>query len=290
MASEIVADADAQLAATLASAMVVEARVGLVAPQFFVHESISDVPTMALKTGKHPTTADAGGITDGTAMGNTGINPTSVSITAAGVGLGGDITLQSERGSLLSRAQAYANYGRALVNKMDVDGCSNMANFSTTVGVSGADLTIAQLLTAVYDQEVANEVANLVYLLHPIQVFDARSAIVASAAPVWTIQGDGPMVGFLSSVMGAGTDPNFKGYVFGVPVYSSSNVPSANAGADRAGALFSAGRALKWVTKWMPETSEILYPKLPGWSLAVHTCYGSGEILDGAGTSIITDL
>ena len=283
MASEIVADADAQIVATLQLALEDEARVGLVAPKFY-REVMVTGPTMAHKIPKHPSTADSSAITDGTALGNTAIAVASVTVTCAGVGLAGDVTDQSAEGSALGVLESIANFTRALVNKMDADGCGILDNFSTTVGTSNADLTIGNLLSAYYSLLLANEMRSPVYVLHPIQYLDAASAIVASAAPVFGAQNViGGFMGFQPN------DPNFRGTFMGIPVYTSSNVPSVNSDADRGGALFSAGRALVWGWKWMPRAETIRTIKLPGTSIAVTACYGVAEVHDGAGVSIITD-
>jgi len=247
---------------------------------------ISGQPTLAYKVSKHPSTTDAAAITDGTAMSNTTINPTSVTITASGVGLKTVVTGFSQRGSLLDLQEAAANFGRALINKMDVDGCSILDNFSTTAGSTGVDMSVANALSAIYSLELANEFRDPVFILHPIQISDLRSAIVAASNGHF-FAGD-PGSGGIVNNTGI---PNFKGYLFGVPVYSSSNVPSVNSDADRGGALLSKGRALKWVWKWMPTVETLAAPSYGAGSieLAVSACYGFGEVFDGAGVSIITD-
>lgn len=286
MAGEVVQHADGALTAGLISNMIVEARAGLVAPPFFTQDdSIIAVPTMASKISKDPTTANAGAITDGTAMANTGFTPTSVTVTASGVGLKTVLTGFAQVGSNISAQRVIANFARALINKMDVDGCGLIDDFSTTVGTTTADLTIAQMLLAIFELEDNSEASNLLFLLHPVQVHDVRAAIVASAAPVWTAAG--PAATLMNNA-GAGA---FKGSFLGIPVYSSPNVVTANAGADRAGALFSANRALRQTWKWLPTIETIASPEFGAKSmtLALSACYGVGEDVDGAGCSIITD-
>jgi hypothetical protein len=282
MASEIVHDADAALTAQLQLAMEVEARAGLVAPLFYKEVRITS-PSKAYKVSIHPTTTDAAAITDGTAMSNTGINPTSQTATAAMVGLKGVLTDLSIKGSLLNEAESFANFGRALINKMDADGCNLLDNFSTVVGTSGADLTIANFLTAVYDLEEAGEMSNLVSVQDPIQVHNLRSEIVASAAPIYSGGDSGPLGGFLTSGVGSGA---FKGTLFNVPIYATNN--AYDDATDKWGAVFSAQRALLWAWMWEPMAESIRAPEYPGYTISVHASYGLVEVFDLAGVSLRT--
>ena len=283
MASEVTHDADAAIAATLQMALEDEARVGLVVPKFMRPYPIVG-PTLAVKIGIHPVTADAGTLSDGTALSNTAINPTSVTITAGGVGLATDVTDFSSTGSLLDVQAAADNFTRATVNKIDVDAAALLDNFSSTVGTSGADLTVANLLSAYYTLMNAKEMKNPVFVLHPVQYSDVQSEIVASSAPVFST--DVIQEGFLKLLPG---DPNYRGTFLGIPVFTDTNVPAANGSADRGGALFAAFRALGIGWKWSLKAETLRNVKMVATSLAISACYGVAEIHDGAGVSIITD-
>lgn len=284
MASEIVHDADAALTASLQMQMEEEARVGLVVPRFFRTVQVSG-PTLVTKFSKHPVTADAGTLTDGTAASNTGINPTAVTLTAGGVILAGDVTDLSAQGSLLDVPQAIANFARALVNKIDSDCAAILDNFTTTAGATTVDLTIANLLSAYYSLMAANELYNPVFILHPIQYSDVQNEIIASSAPVWS----GPMAQDMLKY--GSNDPNYRGTFLGVPVFTDSNCPSSGGGGtdDRGGALLSAGRACAIGWKWAPKVETLRNVKMVATQIGVSAAYGVAEIHDGAGVSIITD-
>lgn len=285
MANEIVHDSDAALTAALERVMVEEARAGIRILDFFDVKDISNEPTLAVKTVKHPSTANAGAITDGTALANTGMNPTSVSQTTSGVGLKGVITDFSTKGSLLTFEEAAANFGRALSNKIDVDTCALLSGFSATAGTSGADATIGNILTLLFNLENAVEDGGpIVGALAPIHLFDLRSAIVASAASVWTGRPEA-LKGFLDM-----SGVPLAGELFGVPIVKAPNAPTANAGADKAGAFFRAKRALKMAWKWAPKLERRREPDMVGDMLVVHACYNAAEVVDGAGTSLITGV
>lgn len=281
----ITQDADAAIAATLQLAIDEEARVGMVVPKFFRPYSIVG-PTLAHKISIHPVTADAGTLSDGTALSDTTINPTAVTLTAAGIGLANEVTDFSALGSLLDVQEAVANFGRATVNKIDVDAAALLDNFSSTAGATTVNLSVANLLTAYYTLMNANEMKNPVLVLHPIQYSDVQSEIIASSAPVFST--DVVQEGFLKLLPG---DPNYRGTFLGIPTFTDSNCPeSGGAGQDdRGGALFAAYRALGIAWKWAIRAETIRNVKMVATTVAVSACYGVGEIHDGAGVSIITD-
>lgn len=282
MANEIVRDADATYT-ELERRILLEARARVVAYPFCMIDSIEDVPTLAKQYAKHPVTTDAAAITDGTAMSNTGINPTSITGTAAAVGRTSDVTDQSATGSLLDVAESAGNFARALTNKMEVDITALYASFSTVVGTSGAAITIGNWQTATHKLELADEDNNIVSVIHPVQGNDLRGAVVAASGGVFSNPQEfkGGLIADVN--MGA-----VKGSLLGVPISFSTTVPTANAGADRAGGMFSAGRALIFLWKWAPRVETLRAPKLPGTTVAVTACYAVFEVFDAAGVALIT--
>lgn len=283
MANEVVRDSDATFT-ELERRIVLEARARVVAYPLCTMDSVEGSPTLAKLFSKFPVTADASAITDGTSLSNTGINNTSVTGTCAGVGLVTDVTDQSATGSLLDVAAVATNFGRALTNKMEVDITALYASFSTVVGTSGADLTLGNWQTAIYNLELNNEDNQIVSVVHPIQAFDARSGITAAGGSVYSNPqefGGGLVAGVNQGAM--------KGSLFGVPVFISSTVPTANSGADRAGGMFAAQRALVFLWKWGPRIETLRAPKLPGTTVALTACYTVFELVDLAGVALVTD-
>lgn len=277
MASEVVADADAQLT-ELNRQLIEEARPMYVALNFSRIENIENVPGMALKFSKHPITADAAAITDGTALSNVGINPTAVTITAAGVGRKGVVTDFSDKGSLLTLQESAGNYLRAVINKIDVDTVTNYSNFSTTVGTSAAAMSIANFLSARYNLEANNFYDQAVSVLHPVQWDDMRQAIVAAGGSAFSNPKH-------SDILSA-KDRAHQGEFFGVDVFIDPNVVTTSG--DKDGAMYSVGRALVHVWKWLPKAEWIRAPEYPGYTLAVTAAYGTGELNDLGGVLIRT--
>ena len=281
MSSELVHDADASVTALLHMKMEQEARAGLVSPMFY-REVVIDGPSLAYKVSKHPVTADAGTLTDGTALSNVGINPTTVSATAAGIGLKSIITKFATSGSLLTEQEAIGNFARGLINKMDVDGCSLLDNLGGAAGTSATDLGVGDVLNAIYDLEEANEATNMVAVLDPLQVYDLRSAIVTSSAPVWGNEGGSPVAGLLNAAQSGA----YKGSLFGVPIYVTSNV--VDDATNKIGGLFNAGRALLWAWKWYPTVETRPEPDYGAEAkmLVVSAAYGIIEVHDLAGVAV----
>lgn len=280
MANEIVYDADAALTAQLLSQMAQEARIGLVAPLFYQQVQISG-PTLTAKTSKHPTTSDAGTLTDGTALSNTGINPTAVTAAAtSGIGLKGVITKFSMDGSLLSFAEAVGNYTRATINKMDVDGCSLLDNLDGACGTSGADLSIGAFLNGIYDLNEAAELGRRVAVLDPLQVYDIQNAIVTSSAPVFS--NENLFAGFFD----ANQSTAYVGTLFGIPIYMTPNV--VDDATNKIGGLFVADRALQWAWKWTPTVQSVLAPEYgaDARTFSISAAYGIVEVWGAAGVAV----
>jgi hypothetical protein len=76
--------------------------------------------------------------------------------------------------------------------------------------------------------------------------------------------------------------------LFGVNVYQTTNVQTANTGADRAGAMFSS-EALGLATKWPARTELQRDASLRATEIVVTACYGVGELVDSFGVPIVTD-
>lgn len=283
MANEVVRDSDATYT-ELERRILLEARARVVAYPLCMLDSVEGSPTLVKQYAKFPVTADAGAITDGTALSNTGINPTSVTGTTAGVGIVTDVTDQSATGSLLDVAAVGVNFARSLTNKMEVDITALYASFSTVVGTSGADISIGNWQTSIYNLELANEDNEMVSVVHPIQAFDLRAAITAAGGGFYSNPQE--FQGGLVANVNQGAN---KGSLFGVPVFISSTVPTANAGADRAGGMFSRSRALMFLWKWAPRIETLRAPKLPGTTVALTACYTVFELFDAAGVALVTD-
>lgn len=168
-------------------------------------------------------------------------------------------------------------------------------DFTATVGATGVDLSVANFLAAIQTLEVAKNVGPYMAILHPQQMGDLRTAIasVTGGAVQWL-----PASQEQIQILGNG----YRGQWMGVDIFSSSYVPTANAGADRAGGMF-ARSAVLWADSSIPEENDanqlILANKImferertakSGLTAYVtHYYVGVSKGNDAAGVSIITD-
>lgn len=111
--------------------------------------------------------------------------------------------------------------------------CGLFANIAGNVGTSGADMTVDDFFDAMYYLNLKNNPAGLSAVLHPQQINDLIESIRGEGGPMqWRADAQG-----LLQPAGVG----FRGQFAGVAVYQSDSVATANAGADRAGCMFSQG-------------------------------------------------
>jgi len=107
------------------------------------------------------------------------------------------------------------------------------SGISTNVGTSGADLTVTNIFSAILALNLNNNPAQLAAVLHNQQINDLMSSI----------RGEGGAIQYRADAQGVlstkGVAARFR--FLEVDFYQSSRVATANAGADRQGAMFSAG-------------------------------------------------
>lgn len=167
---------------------------------------------------------------------------------------------------------------------------------------SGTNLSIATFLVGIADLEVGSLMAipegAAMGVLHTQQAADLRDsmATATSGAIQWNVTPED------LRIKGSG----YRGRVFGVDVFASSHVPSANAGADRAGGIFLRG-GIAWAdmsvvpadTNEIAIGGKILFSRVRD-ALAGTTSYASQGYLGATrgydtaphqmGAAIITDF
>lgn len=173
------------------------------------------------------------------------------------------------------------------------------SGFSSTVGSTGVDLSYTNFTDAITTLEIAKVTGQLMAILHPRQFGDLRTASLSLGGAVQHMPDPQGLVRYAGSL--------YKGRIFGVDVFTSSHVDTANAGADRAGMMIAPG-AVWWgdaeiptppgAALWVPlmvegkvraalEASRTARSALSAWHQ--HAYLGVTEGLDAAGVGIITD-
>lgn len=258
----------------------------VVTPPLLQHHDLAGDASKAVKIPK----ADkftAAGVAEGTELTNTALTTTSVTITAAEVGIQATVTDVLEVSDIpAAHGARLRQLGRAMADKLDIDICALFAGFTNVVGSTGVNLSVANILDAIFTLENA-DAANLgaiVGVLHPRQAADIREAVDAEAGVSYS-----GVAGPRGINLGPAPGPGFFGSWLGIPLWMSTNVPTANAGADRAGGIFIANYALAMVSKWAARVETMRWPPIRGLVLTASAMYGVGEVEDLAGVEVTTD-
>ena len=179
-----------------------------------------------------------------------------------------------------------------------LDMVSNLVdNFSAAVGATGVNATAANFLECITTLEIAGVVGPYLSILHPRQWGDIRSDVATASGGA--IQWNAGSQALLDRMKGLG----YQGKYMDVDVFTTTRVPTANAGADRAGGMFGAG-AIVWVdgtiqtdggdSNQMIIGDKVLFERIRNGragltALLTRKFVGYSEGLDGAGVSLITD-
>lgn len=225
----------------------------------------------------------AAALTEGVEVTNTALTSSSVTFSAAEIGIQATITDVLEVSDIpAAHGARLRQLGRALSDKLDVDICTLLATFTNTVGTTTVDITLANILDAIYTLEVndAASLGSLVGVLHPRQTADLRTELEADQAVIYTGKSD-------TSISKA--QAGYFGSWFGIDFFQSTNVPTANAGADRAGSIFVRNHAVGHVKKWDARVEAMRWAPIRGWVLVATAMYGNGLVEDVAGVKVVTD-
>lgn len=224
----------------------------------------------------------AAAVAEGTELANTTLTSTSVTLTSSEVGIQATITDVLEVSDIpAAHGARLKQLGRAMGDKLDVDICALFGGFSSAVGATTVNITLANLLDAIYTLEVANasDLGSLGAVFHPRQTADIRAELEADQASIY-VAGGNP----LGKAMNG-----YFGNWFDIDIFQSTNVPTANAAADRAGGIFVRDYALGMVQKWAAKVETMRWAPIRGFVLVATSMYGVGEIEDAAGVDVTTD-
>lgn len=283
---------DVYFASWVKDAILDEIRPLNVCRQFFVVEGKRNT-----KVFDWPKQADPGlaaAITEATGLSNTALSSDKASATADQVGIMATVTDFSTEISVIDEMSQFAGVlARSLAEKYETDMAALLGSFSNTTGTTTADLTAKQFLQAISALELRDAQGSVVAVLHPVQSGDLRADIV----PTFDAEGTTrtPRSGreyFTSGNDSSVVKPTYEGRVgslYGIPIWHTSTVATANAGADRAGAVFVRNLCLGMYEIRGPRTEMQRDASLPGTEIVVTANYGVAEIRDEWGQSIITD-
>jgi N4-gp56 family major capsid protein len=274
---------DVQLAAIIADEVKDALMATVVTPALLDFYDLAGQESKAVKIPK-ANKFTAAAVAEGVELANTALTTTSVTLTSSEIGIMATITDVLELSDIpAAHAARLRQLGRAMGDKIDVDICALFQGFSRPVGTTTVNIALTHLLDGIYELEVADAggLGAFVSVLHPRQTADLRTELEADAGSIYTNVGPGSL-----NKASAG----FFGTWFGIDIFQTTNVPSANAGADRGGGLFVRNYALGLAQKWAAKVEPMRWAPIRGWVLVASAMYGVGEIEDLAGVAVNTDL
>ena len=174
--------------------------------------------------------------------------------------------------------------------------CDVIDGFTASVGSTGVDFSVDDFYSAMFQLTLSSVAGPYMCVLHPRQLTDLQSSLRAEYGAMQFK----PATQDMLNIHGPGT----AGELNGVTIFTSSKVPTANAGADRAGAMFGRG-AVGYVEGSpfpivgapgvvTPAGSPVVVEfdrVIGGGTTSILASYylGLGILQQGMGVSIITD-
>jgi len=225
----------------------------------------------------------AAAVADATDLGNTAINPSSVTITASENGI---MTTLTDLGRNAAPRNVAADigklFGEAIARKIDTDLTALFGGFSNTVGGNTTVMSAALIFNAVAKLRATGVPSdNLACILHPNIAFDLKSGLSNTFA--------NPNAGVGNEALRTG----FAGQIAGVSIYETSNMADAsnnNPGTtgDYKGAVFhSDALGLAMMQDLKIETQRDA--SLRADEIVATAVYGVGELQDSYGCEVEAD-
>jgi hypothetical protein len=228
----------------------------------------------------------AGALTDGTDLTtNTAFNPTNATFAVSEVGLKLILTDLGRSGSHLGDSDLATEAGKAVLEKINTDLCALGSGFSSFVGSTGVNLTEANILEGLITLIGNKTPDDVVTVLHQQQYYD----LVADIGTTISSAGSTGATARAETNDLAGNRGGLMGGLYGVDFRMNPLIPTANAGADRAGFMFVRNRAIAMVIKWFIRPEFERDASYRGTETVVTAAYAVGEIEDASGVGVITD-
>ena len=167
--------------------------------------------------------------------------------------------------------------------------------FSSFVGSTTVDLTVANFYAAIFQLQLNSADGMFTAILHPQQINDLISSLRSETGPGQYLATSQDQV--------QAKGPGFRGNLFGVDIFASTNVPTANSGADYLGMMISPGAigvatataapmiGAATLPSQSPIVVELERDASSGSTIVVGSAFvGVGELDDLRGVGILSDL
>lgn len=224
----------------------------------FRYASIEDQKTATAGFPRKVKNAVATVATETTVIGTTTTTTTNVDIAVSRVGIAREITNTAKEDSTvemsLSVSGLVADAARLFGESFDTDATAQFSSVTASVGATGTAISIANMVAWVASQR-SNKARGLqIGHVHDLGAKQLQQAQAAATATPWAV--------FFQP---NADSSQFLGYFMNAQLWSSSKNPTANAAADRVGAMWTIGNgpgarpefcAFAFVMKRLPSSLE----------------------------------
>jgi N4-gp56 family major capsid protein len=228
-------------------------------------------------------TVSASAVAEATDLGNTAINPTSVSITASEVGIMTTLTDLARNSAPRNVAGDIGKlFGEAIAKKIDTDLTAKFDGFSQEIGDGTTALSPANIFNAVAIlRKNAVPSTDMACVVHPLNAFDLKSGLTNT------------FVGRDTELSNEALRSGYVGSLAGVKIFETSNMADTSGNnpgttGDYKGAVFHRDAlALAMMQDIKIETQRDA--SLRADEIVATSVYGTGEIHDTYGVEINVD-
>jgi N4-gp56 family major capsid protein len=236
---------------------------------------IGNVAGKTVQVPKYPAIT-AAGLTEGTDMSATEVSTSSVTISVGEVGAQVVLTDLAAMGAGNPAAELGTVLGNAIATKMDQDLIALFDGFSTSLGATTQEITVADIFNAASRLKAAKAPGQYSCVLHPYQAYQLKANMTNTFANPngGDLQNEAMRTGFI-------------GTVAGVNIYESANITVDGSG-DAKGAVFAPEAvAIAMKRDFNIETER--NASLRAFELNATAVYGVGELDDSYGVEMYFD-
>ena len=220
----------------------------------------------------------AAAVSEASDLSNTAINPSSVTITAAEVGIMTTLTDLARNSAPRNVAGDIGRlFGEAIAKKMDQDLLALFDGFSTAVGTDSAALSPATIFNAASTLRALGLPVEETYcVLHPKVAFDLKSGLTNTFAGLSTDLSNEALRG------------GFIGQIAGIKIFETGNMANTGTAGDFKGGMFhkdALGLAMMQDIKIETQRDASLRAD----EIVATAVYGVGELHDSYGVEVLAD-
>ena len=220
----------------------------------------------------------AAAVSEAADLSNTAINPSSVTITAAEVGVMTTLTDLARNSAPRNVAADIGKlFGEAIAKKMDQDLLAKFDGFSTAVGTDSAALSPATIFNAASTLRALGLPVDETYcVLHPKVAYDLKSGLTNTFAGLSTDLSNEALRG------------GFIGQIAGIKIFETGNMSNTGTGGDFKGGMFhkdALGLAMMQDIKIETQRDASLRAD----EIVATAVYGVGELHDSYGVEVLAD-